>query len=217
MTIEDITYCSQNPNSSQKKRIVTPKLRTKGRLEKFAFFGSADLPETDPLYTEAYTIAKNLAEKGKTIINGGGPGIMKASTEGAESINGKTLSITFYPKDMPYFEGRDQLNIVDKELRTTNYIERMAGLLSEADAFIIFRGGTGTLSEWSTAWLIAHLYYDQAKPLFLYGDFWHDFMKSVDTHFLIGQEEKEVYKIVANQSELFDAIQATEKNFAEKH
>ena len=40
----------------------------------------------------------------------------------------------------------------------------MFGLMSQSDLFICFRGGTGTLSEWATAWLLAHLYYGHHKP-----------------------------------------------------
>jgi predicted Rossmann-fold nucleotide-binding protein len=45
-------------------------------------------------------------------------------------------------------------NVVDQEIKTANYLERMAGLMDNADLFVFFRGGTGTLSEWATAWLL---------------------------------------------------------------
>src|SRR5947209_8017029 len=40
-------------------------------------FGSARLPETHPYYQQARTLARKLAERGFTIVTGGGPGIMQ--------------------------------------------------------------------------------------------------------------------------------------------
>jgi len=82
----------------------------------------------------------------------------------------------------------------------------MFGLIYYSDLFICFKGGTGTLSEWTTAWLMAHLYYGNHKPLILYGDFWHKVMETINEHFFIRDKEKKVYKIVSNQEELFQAI-----------
>jgi len=152
-------------------------------------------------------VARHMAYLGKTIVNGGGPGVMDAATKGAQSVGGETLAITFYPDDMPEFEGRYFENSVDHEIKTKNYIERMFGLMDHADIFVCMQGGTGTLSEWATAWLLAHLYYGHHKPLILYGQFWHDLMKIVSDHFFIGQKELDVYKIVTNESELAAAFE----------
>lgn len=219
MTVENLIFRDENKAPNQKhikQRVAIPRLKTDGRLQKIAFFGSADVSEKSTEYQQAFEAAKMLAANGKIIVNGGGPGIMDASTQGADAVNGKTIAITFYPQDMPEFEGRSDTNIVTEELRTTNYVERMMGLLSEADAFIIFRGGTGTLSEWSTAWLLAHLYYDKYKPIFLYGDFWHEYMAATEKCFLIGPEEKEVYRIVENNEQLLDAMHEMESIFAKR-
>jgi len=107
---------------------------------------------------------------------------------------------------MPEFEGKDSDNTPDKEIKAANYIERMFGLINEADAFICFQGGTGTLSEWSTVWLLSHLYYGNHKPIILYGAFWHDVLKVIDENFFIGEKEHQLYKIVANQEELMQAL-----------
>ena len=76
-----------------------------------------------------------------------------------------------------------------------------------ADAFIIFQGGTGTLSVWATVWLLAHLYYGNHKPLILYGEFWEELMRVVNDHFLIGDKESSVYKIAKDEGELVEAME----------
>lgn len=193
-----------------KTHIKIPEPAIKRELKNIAFFGSADIDKDHPVYQEAFKVARHLAYLGKVIVNGGGPGVMNASTQGAESVGGETLAITFYPKDMPEFEGRYGENIVDVEIKTANYVERMFGLIDHSDAFICFQGGTGTLSEWATAWLLAHLYYGNHKPLILYGEFWHEFMKVIEDNFLIGDKERKVYKIVKNIEELVKAIEEFE-------
>jgi predicted Rossmann-fold nucleotide-binding protein len=92
----------------------------------------------------------------------------------------------------------------------------MFGLMDHADAFVIFQGGTGTLSEWATAWLLAHLYYGHHKPLILYGGFWHHVMDVINENFFIGEKEKTVYKIVDNEEQLIQAVEDFERELAER-
>lgn len=199
-----------------KKNISVPKQADNSVIKNIAIFGSADVDRNHPLYRDAFVAARYLAYHDKVVINGGGPGVMAAATEGAESAGGETLAVTFYPTDMPEFEGRFGENHVDVEVKTANYVERMFGLMDRADAYIIFQGGTGTLSEWSTAWLLAHLYYGHHKPLILYGEFWKKFMDVVIDNFFIGAHEQTIYKIVKNEAEMIEALNAFENEIASR-
>lgn len=180
--------------------IPTPKYSP--YLKRVAIFGSADVGDEDEVYKEAFKVSQLLAKEGKVIVDGGGPGIMMAATQGARSVGGHTLAVTMYPTDMPNFEGRSEDNVAHKEIRTKNYIERMFTLMDNADCFVIFKGGTGTLSEWATAWLLAHLYYGHHKPFVLYGEFWHEVIDVMFKHFLLGEQERDVFKIAENPQEL---------------
>jgi uncharacterized protein (TIGR00725 family) len=197
-----------------KTEITIPGIKESCTIKKVAIFGSADVDEKHPLFQEVFNIARFLAYQGKVVVNGGGPGTMLAATQGAESVAGETVAVTFKPDDMPEFEGIDGQNKVDKTIIATNYIERMFGLMDQADAFICVRGGTGTLSEWATTWLLAHLYYGNHKPLILYGDFWHEVMRVMGEYFFIGEKEHEVYKIVSNEDELIIALNEFESELA---
>lgn len=199
-----------------KAQITVPQTQQNCTIKYVALFGSADVDPQHPLYTEAFKIARYLAYHDKIVVNGGGPGVMDAATKGAQAAGGETLAITFYPKDMPEFEGRFHLNSVDKEIKTANYVERMFGLMNYADAFVCFQGGTGTLSEWATAWLLAHLYYGKHKPLILYGEFWFDLMRVIHEHFFIGEKERMVYKIVRNEEELIQALRFFEEELEQR-
>lgn len=178
-----------------------------------AFFGDSHLPENNAVYKDAYEIAKMLAQEGFTIVNGGGPGIMNAATQGASSVKGETISVTFYPEDAPGFEGRYLGNVTSQEIKTENYIERMFKLLEHADIFIIFKGGSGTLSEWATSWVLGKLYYGHHKPFILYGDFWKEIIEVVQKNMLIDEEEMDVFRIVEKKEDILPTIRELEEKF----
>ena len=180
-------------------------------IKNIAFFGDANVPPTSQIYKDAFAIAKLLGESGYTIVNGGGPGVMTASTKGAEASGGETLTVTFTPKDAPGFEGRYLGNIPDKEIKTKNYIERMFKLIEHADMFIILKGGTGTISEFGTAWVLAKLYYGHHKPFILFGKFWHEIIRCLKTNLNIDDRELDVFEIVEERDDILRVIQEFEK------
>ncbi|MBU0619196.1 LOG family protein [Patescibacteria group bacterium] len=185
-------------------------------IKNVAFFGFADTKPGERLYDQAFKVAQTLAKKGYVIVNGGGPGVMAASTAGAESVGGETLSVTFYPKDAPGFEGRYPKNITDKEIKTGNYIERMFKLFEHGDIYIIFKGGTGTLSEFATAWCLSRLYYGSHKPFILYGDHWKKLIRVFKENMLLRGEENKIFKIVDSTKEVLEAIDVFEDNFEKR-
>lgn len=181
-------------------------------IKNIAFFGDAEAAEESNLYKHAFEISKLLAEHGYTIVNGGGPGVMDASTKGAEMGGGDTLTVTFYPENATGFEGRYVGNIPDKEIKTQNYIERMFKLIEHSDSFLIFKGGTGTLSELGTAWVLAKLYYGHHKPFILFGEFWHDLIRCIKKNLDISKEELDVFEIVEKKEDVIPVIRKFEEN-----
>jgi len=180
-------------------------------IKNVAFFGDADVASDSQEYKDAFETAKILAGEGFTIVNGGGPGVMNASTQGAEEVGGETLSVTFYPKDAPGFEGRYVGNITDKEIKTKNYIERMFKLMEHADLYLMFKGGTGTISEFGTAWVLAKLYFGHHKPFVLVGDFWRPIVEALRENLNIDEMELAVFKIVSGPEEVLPAIRQFEE------
>lgn len=197
--------------------IQFPNAKTEAKLQRIGIFGSADVDEHHPLYQEVFNVARTLAYHDKLIVDGGGPGTMEAATKGAQSAGGATLTVTFYPKDAPEFEGKDTDNVADKEIKTATYIERMFTLIDNADAFICFQGGTGTLSEWATVWLLAHIYHGHHKPIVLYGGFWEAVVDTITENFFIGEQEKSVFRIARDEGELLAALDAFETELQARH
>lgn len=183
-------------------------------IKNIAFFGYSDFKEDSLEYKEAFKVAQILAKKDYTIINGGGAGIMDAATQGAKSVNGKTLAITFNPENALGFEGRYVVNRVDREIKTENYIERMFKLMEHADCYVIFNGGTGTVSEFGTAWVLARLYYPHHKPFILYGSFWRSIIKVFQEKMEIRKDALRVFKIVESNEELLRVLAGFEDKMA---
>ncbi len=186
------------------------------RIKKISYFGFADAAPNDPLYKEAYKCAKFLAEKGFVTINGGGPGVMKAVSEGAKASGGKVVGVTFYPKDITNFEGRDPENPMDEEIETKNYLERTLKLLELGDAYVVFRGGTGTISEFGMAWGLARLYFGHHKPLILYGEFWNKVIESFRENMRIRPEDLKVYKVVRKPEDVLKALEIFDQALKEQ-
>jgi len=179
-------------------------------INKVAFFGDAAVVEDSKPYKDAFEAARILAKHGYTIVNGGGPGVMVAATNGAESVGGKTVSVTFYPEHATGFEGRYLSNNTDVEIKTKNYIERMFKLMEESDFFLIFQGGTGTVSEFGTAWVLAKLYYGHHKPFILVGAFWRPVMEVIEKNLLIDAREMDVFRIVDTVEEIYPTMKEME-------
>lgn len=149
-------------------------------------FGFADCQPGSTLYKEALEVSRLMAQNGLEIVNGGGPGVMRAATEGAHEGGGTATVATFYPKFIENFEGKDQNNKADREVIMNNYVDRTMKLLELGNAYVIFNGGTGTLSEFGMAWGLAYLYFGHHKPLILYGDFWFPIVETLVSKMMIG-------------------------------
>lgn len=185
------------------------------RIKSVTFLGYADAQKGDPLYESVRETARTLAEHGIVVVNGGGPGVMRASTEGAHEGGGRAYIATFYPKHMNNFEGKDPQNQADKEIVTSNYLERTLKLLELGNAYIIFNGGTGTVSEFGMAWGLARLYFGHHKPLILYGDFWYPIMEAFANNIKIRPEELRVYRIVTTPEQALEALWTYEQELVQ--
>ncbi len=175
-------------------------------IRSVAIFGFSQAKPKDKLYKEVFLVAKILAKEGYVIVNGGGPGVMRAASEGAKAGGGKTIGIYFSPVGMTNFEGRDPKNPLDEEILVSNYVERTIKLLEYGDCYIIFNGGTGTISEFGMAWGLARLYFGHHKPLVLYGEFWEEIIETFRKNMLLREEELRVYRIVKTPQEALIAI-----------
>ncbi len=86
--------------------------------------------------------------------------------------------------------------------------------------FLIFKGGSGTISELGTAWVLAKLYYGHHKPFLLFGEHWLAIIDCLKKNMNLNQTELSVFDICTKRSEVLPAIarfdQKMRKNSHEK-
>ena len=175
-------------------------------IEQIAIFGSAHSGDDSELSKEVFKVSKLLAETGYIVVDGGGPGVMRAATNGAKSVGGQVIGIVLEEDPNMHYEGRDPENKFDIEIRAKNYVERTLSLMREGQMYVIFKGGTGTISEFGMAWGLAKLYFGHHKPLILYGKFWEKIIEVFKENMILTPEELEVYKIVDSPEGALKAI-----------
>jgi uncharacterized protein (TIGR00730 family) len=134
-------------------------------------FGSAFINQSEPLYSEAEDLGKYIAEAGYTVCSGGYYGTMEAISKGAKSGGGKTIGITV--KDWK----AEPNKYLDEIEAMPNLMERIVELIGIADAYIIFKGGTGTLLEISAALELMNKKAIPEKKMIFYTDFWKNLIE----------------------------------------
>ncbi len=180
-------------------------------IKNVAFFGWSEAKPQSSLFQEAKATAALLAKNGFHLINGGGPGVMLATTLGAQQSGGRVTTVTFNPRHMDFFEGRDPQNQADENFQMDTYEDRTEKLISLGDAFIIFNGGTGTISELGMVWSLARLFYKKHKPLLFYGNFWYEILETIARNMKLREEELKVYRVVNSPQQVLASLQTINK------
>lgn len=194
------------------KETKVPKAET---IEHIAIFGSSHATPESSIVKDAFEVGKQLAQAGYVVINGGGPGVMRGSTLGAHVGGGQVIGVTFDSTGMSNFEGRDKENVFDREIKTTNFVERTLTLMKQGQVYVVFNGGTGTISEFGMAWGLARLYFGHHKPLILYGNFWKNIIEVFKKNMLLRPEELKVFKIVDSPKDVLKAIRKFEEEIVQ--
>jgi hypothetical protein len=130
-------------------------------------FGSSRPVPGDAEYALALTTGDQLARAGFTLCNGGYAGIMEASARGSRKAGGHTIGVI-----CAAFPGKKANPWIDEVLIEDSLISRLMKLMTLGDAYVILKGGTGTLLELAAVWEFMNKRLMQEKPIVLVGDFW---------------------------------------------
>ncbi len=133
-----------------------------------AVFGAGNTPPGHPVLTEAESLGRLLAEAGFVLICGGYGGTMEAASRGASRAGGQVIGVT-----MDLFAPRLEPNHwLSKEQRVKDFFPRLKQLTS-ADAFVVLRGGIGTLTEATLTWSLLQTGQISPRPFIFVGESWH--------------------------------------------
>ena len=178
------------------------------KMKKIAFLGGAAWKDGDLPYDGAYETAKLLAEHDFEVYNGGGPGVMRASTLGAKAAGGKVVAITYHPNKIKrHYEGTDPNNPFDHEIVTLDYFDRTKVMLETTDAHIVFNGSIGTLSELGMTWVSSWIHFPNSKPIILFGSFWQEYIDLVKNNMLLDKGEETMMEICESPQDVLKYLQ----------
>ena len=146
-----------------------------------AVFGSSRPAPGEPEYAAAYAMGRELALAGFTVCNGGYGGIMEASARGAkeaavppDGFAGRTIGV------VASAFGEKKANMwIDTVVQTETLIDRLLKLMSISDAYVVLKGGTGTLLEFAAVWEFMNKKIMRPKPVVLVGNFWEGVVHTV--------------------------------------
>lgn len=180
------------------------------KFKRIGFLGGADLNENTKEYKDAYETAKLLSQNGYEIMNGGGPGIMRASTLGAqEGTEKEVIAVTYHPAyKHKNYEGTDPENTFDDEILTVDYFDRTKVMLQNTDVHIVFKGGTGTISEFGMTWASSRIHEGHNKPIILFGSFWNNIIECFKQNMSMRPGEVELLHICTTPQEVLEYVKS---------
>lgn len=134
-------------------------------------FGSARAQPGTVAYNEVKRLAAALADIGCDIITGGGPGLMQAANEGAESVQAAERNLSVGIRvDLPFEQAANPF--VEQAFLHKTFFTRLHHFVLASDAFVVVPGGIGTMLELMMVWQLLQVKHVENAPLILVGTMW---------------------------------------------
>jgi len=179
--------------------------------KKVSVFGSARTPPGDPNYQLAKELGLRMAEAGWMVVTGAGPGIMSAANEGAgqESSFGVNIVLPFEAKPNPFIASDPKL------INFKYFFTRKLMFIKEAEAFVLFPGGFGTLDELFELLTLSQTGKSDLHPIVMLeapgSDYWPEIDRTLKhallTRGYIDREDAELYHLTESIEDAVDHIQ----------
>ena len=137
-------------------------------------FGSSRPLPDDSEYSVARRVGRELAVAGFVVCNGGYGGIMEASARGAKDASGRTIGVTSNSL------GPLRANAwIDTIIPEETLVDRLLKLIALGDAYVVLKGGTGTLLELAAVWEFMNKNMMPKKPFIAVGGFWNEVIQTL--------------------------------------
>ena len=133
-----------------------------------SIFGSARTQPENKYYKKAEKIASLFAQKGYSVITGGGGGIMEAANKGAFESKGTSVGLNI---SLPFEQVPNKYANIQAEFNY--FFVRKVMFIKYAQAYVIIPGGFGTLDEMFEAITLIQTHRIKPLPVILVGtDYW---------------------------------------------
>lgn len=175
-------------------------------------FGSARLKDGHPYFEQAEALGRDFAEKGYTVLTGGGPGIMEAGNKGAFEAGGESIGLNIA---LPHEQAPNpyQTNSIDFRY----FFVRKVMLVKYSSAFVVFPGGFGTIDELFEALTLIQTKKILPFPVYLVGvEFWQGLVQWLQSTLrrvgTISEEDLYLFKVVDSVEDIPERIEAYYRN-----
>ena len=186
---------------------------------KVAIFGSSRIKEGDLRYRQIRNLAEKLGERGVDIVTGGGPGLMKAASEGHKlgRSDNKTRTIGL-SINLPHEQKTNKY--VDFEKKFKRFSARLENFMLLSDAIVVAPGGVGTLLEFFYSWQLVQTRKVKTIPIILLGQQWRGMLNWLREfplrNKMIDKGDINLIQLVKNVEEAMKVIDKTSKKHRKK-
>jgi uncharacterized protein (TIGR00730 family) len=171
-------------------------------------FGSSRVPRDDPEYEAARRLGALVAERGWTLCNGGHDGTMEAAARGAKEAGGTTIGVS-----LALYRPTNQNVWLDQEIVAESLFARLEQLVTLGGAYVVLRGGIGTLLEMCLVWNLVQSPEFTGKPIVLVGEAWSQVVAAFTANFPMHPWEAESIVVVDSVD---DAVAVVAAGFGKK-
>jgi hypothetical protein len=161
-----------------------------------AVFGSGRTPAGHAVLDDAERLGRMLAEAGLVLVCGGYGGVMEAASRGARGAGGQVVGVT-----MDLFSPRLAPNRwLTREQRVTDFFPRLQALTA-ADAFVVLRGGIGTLTEATLTWSLLQTGQIEPRPFVFVGEDWRRLFEALSATTFVTEADLALARVVGSVEE----------------
>jgi uncharacterized protein (TIGR00730 family) len=171
-----------------------------------SLFGSARITREDPMYEQARTVGRKLAEAGFAVITGGGPGVMEAANRGCREGGGLSIGCNI---ELPFEQDTNQY--VDLAIDFRYFFVRKTMFVKYAEGFVVFPGGYGTLDELFEALTLIQTGKVHHFPVALFGSgYWDGLLQWLERRVLedgmVAPADLKLFKVVDDPDQVIEHI-----------
>ena len=183
---------------------------------KVTIFGSARIKKGDAIYKQIKILAKMLGERNMDVITGGGPGLMKAASEG-HRIGKKNKKAHTIGLAIRLWNEQKTNKYVDIEKKFLRFSNRLDNFMLLSNAIVVAPGGVGTLLEFFYSWQLVQTKQICNIPIILLGKQWKDLVKWLEKYplkkRLLEEKDLKLLFLVNNCNEAIEIIDEAHESY----
>ncbi len=127
---------------------------------------------------------------------------MDAVSKGASEFNADVIGVT-----VDLFSAQPSKHLT-KQIECNSLFERIEKLIECGDAYIILRGGTGTLVELTVAWELMNKNLIEHKPIACHGEMWQRIIQPMEERIEYEKRETGLVQCFNSIEECFAFIES---------